>query len=519
MFGPLIAGHRGKLIKSMGDGWIVAFSSAADAVTCAMRLQDKLVLEPDVEFRMGIHLGDVLSHDDDIFGDAVNIASRLQEKCSPGGLIVSDSVFGGLDGTLRPAFDAGGLHELKNIPLPVKIWTRGGLVGAAEARVAHKRSGFPSLDIVPIRVPRADSEAKDIASALLHDLGTYLGNSDWLECSIRENPDTQAFQLAGKLRISGTSFRLETYLTAPDGRQIWAGKYDGTRENAFEWQDKTSEAITGQVFGAVLDRVSMELNAKSEAELTAEDWAVKSVLAARFDERSFRDSLHCIENVIKIRPDWPYPYEWGSAYLTSSSILQFTEIQDKYASVKEDWLEKAMSLTGGSSSSRAIIAFSRYARHGDVTAARKDLNAFLRDLPFNPEALMMAGYMSLFIGDPQTALDCFRHFRMVGRYHPFQVSCGAGFGGAYLMMGQFGEAVKELEDAVLLFPEYSGSYRYLAAALAHLGRIEEAQAALATMKRLVPDVTVSSVRKAGRYVDTPGTRLYFDGLQKAGLPD
>jgi adenylate cyclase len=87
------------------------------------------------------------------------------------------------------------------------------------------------------------------------------------------------------------------------------------------------------------------------------------------------------------------------------------------------------------------------------------------------------------------------------------------------MMGQFGEAVKELEDAVLLFPEYSGSYRYLAAALAHLGRIEEAQAALATMKRLVPDVTVSSVRKAGRYVDTPGTRLYFDGLQKAGLPD
>ena len=143
LFGPLVAGHHGKLANSMGDGWIVTFTSAVDAVTCAMRVQDKLILEPEVELRIGIHMGDVIRQGDEIFGDSINIAARLQELCAPGGLVISDAVFGGLDGTLRPAFDAGGDHDLKNIPLPVRIWTRGGLVGASEARALKKRSGFP----------------------------------------------------------------------------------------------------------------------------------------------------------------------------------------------------------------------------------------------------------------------------------------------------------------------------------------------------------------------------------------
>jgi adenylate cyclase len=519
LFGPLIAGHRGKLVKNMGDGWIVTFSSAVDAVTCAMRMQDKLVVEPDTELRMGIHMGDIVVENEDVFGDAVNVASRLQCLSSPGGLVISDAVFGGLDGTLKPGFDAGGEQELKNIPGPVKIWLRGGLVGAAETRARENGSGLPELSILPLEAPKDDQELREVAGSLAHDLDVYLSSSDWLDCSIRATPAKNAFQFSGRLRSSGARLRLETDLTAPDGSNISTWKCDGTRDDVFEWQDRTCETTTAQVFGALLDRISAELNAKSEGQMTAEDWAVKSVLVTQFDAESFLKGLHCVEKMIHLRPDWPYPYEWGSAFLTSASILQFKEITEKYASVRQSWLEKAMELTCGSSSSRAIIAFSKYAKYGDVQAAQRDLNAFLRDLPFNPEALMMAGYMSLFMGDPQTAMECFRSFRKVGRYHPFTVALGGGFGGAYLMMGRFKEAELELENAIILFPKYSGSYRFLAATLAQLGRLDEARATLGKMNELVSGVTISGVREAGRYVDTPGTRRYFDGLNLAGMPD
>jgi adenylate cyclase len=246
---------------------------------------------------------------------------------------------------------------------------------------------------------------------------------------------------------------------------------------------------------------------------------VKSLLVTQFDFGSFTKSLKCIEHIIRLRPSWPYPYEWGSAFLTSASILQFREITEKYASVRQSWLDRAMELTGGSSSSRAIIAFSKYAKFGDVASAQQDLNAFLRDLPFNPEALMMAGYMCLFIGHPQTALECFTRFRKVGRYHPFAVACGAGFGGAYLMLGRLDDAEMELVEAAAQFPNYSGSYRMLAATLAQQGRVGEAREALGKMNHLVPGVTISGVREASRYVDSAGTRLYFDGLRMAGMPE
>lgn len=519
LFNPAVAGHQGRLVKSAGDGWIVTFQSALDAVACAMRVQDKLVTEPEIELRIGIHMGDVAIEDDDVFGDAVNVAARLEEIAPPGGLVISEAVFGGLDGTLRPAFDAAGDRKLHNIPLPVRVWSRGGRVGVAEARALEDRTGFPRLEIAPIEAPRADEDLRDLADALTHDLGIYLGSSDWLDCAIRERPGHGAFRLTGRLRASGNRLRLETTLTAPDGKGLSAGKHDGARDDAFAWQDETAEAITGQVFGALLDSISTELAAKDEKKLTAEEWAVKSVLVARFDWHSFREGLRCVENMIRLRPDWPYPYEWGSAFLTSAGILQFSDILEEYADRRQLWLDRALELTGGSSSSRAIIAFSKYARFGDVAAARGDLNAFLRDLPFNAEALMMAGYMSIFMGDAQTAMDCFSRFRTVGRYHPFMVACGAGIGGAYMMSGRFDEAVHELEEAVTAFPNYSGSWRYLAAARAQQGQLDEARAALARMDELVPGVTISGVREAGRYVDTPGTRLYFDGLRKAGMPE
>ena len=110
LFDPAIAGHRGKIVKSMGDGWLVEFLSAADAVTCAMHIQDRLVGHDVFKLRIGIHIGDVLYEAQDIMGDGVNVAARLEAFAEAGAVAISESTYFSLDGTLRPSFDDNGTH-------------------------------------------------------------------------------------------------------------------------------------------------------------------------------------------------------------------------------------------------------------------------------------------------------------------------------------------------------------------------------------------------------------------------
>ncbi len=166
VFGPSVAGHRGTVIKSMGDGWIVTFDSAVDAVTCAMRIQDKMSAEPDIRLRVGIHIGDITQEDEDVFGDGVNIAARLEALTQPGGVTISDAVFGTLDGTLRPAFDDTGEQALKNIARPIRVWSRGGAAVVARSAPGQKDSGFPKLHIKPVEVAGSEDALRQMADAL-----------------------------------------------------------------------------------------------------------------------------------------------------------------------------------------------------------------------------------------------------------------------------------------------------------------------------------------------------------------
>ena len=121
VFGPTVASRRGRIVKSMGDGWLVEFVSAADAAAAALLVQDELAARGGLRLRIGVHVGDVTHADEDLFGDGVNVAARLEALCEPGGVAISDAVWSSLDGTLRPSFDDGGERTLKNIARPLRI--------------------------------------------------------------------------------------------------------------------------------------------------------------------------------------------------------------------------------------------------------------------------------------------------------------------------------------------------------------------------------------------------------------
>ncbi len=253
LFAPTIAGHHGTIIKSMGDGWLVEFSSAADAVNCAMRVQDKLLDNATIKLRIGIHIGDIVHEDEDIFGDGVNIAARLQEIAQPGSVAISDAVQGALDGTLRPSFDDQGQQYLKNIAQPVRAWSRGGEIAANPSAYAHQ-AGFPRLSIAPIETSSDNAEVRDLADALTSDLETFLGASHWMLANISVKPIPNSYVARGILRARGSKIRLDMNLMAPDGERLLSDKYDGDLTDGFDWLDTTSQELATRLYGPILDR-------------------------------------------------------------------------------------------------------------------------------------------------------------------------------------------------------------------------------------------------------------------------
>lgn len=218
-FSPAVASKRGKIIKSMGDGWLVTFDSAEDAMTCAMHVQDRLTTDPTIKLRIGVHTGDVVHQDEDVFGDGVNIAARLEEISPHGGVTISDAVWGALDGTLKPSFDDQGEKALKNIAHPVRVWARDGdVAGGFDAKV---EAGFPNLAIVPIKTSSDDAEVQELAAAITSDLATYLGAVQWINAETSAEPAPNAYIAQGALRARGGRIRLEVTLSAPNGQALW----------------------------------------------------------------------------------------------------------------------------------------------------------------------------------------------------------------------------------------------------------------------------------------------------------
>lgn len=153
VIGPACSGNRGKVVKSLGDGWLMRFPSAVDAVNCAMQMQDRLAGHDRFSLRIGILAGDVVHEEDDKFGDAVNIAARLEAECEPGEVIVSDAAFISLDGTLTPSFDDTGERALKNIARPVRVWTRPR--PQPPSQNSTESDSLPRLTIAPVHAAMA----------------------------------------------------------------------------------------------------------------------------------------------------------------------------------------------------------------------------------------------------------------------------------------------------------------------------------------------------------------------------
>ena len=272
---PAIEAHQGRMVKLMGDGALVEFASVVDAVQCAAAVQDGIAArnaevpaDKRIEFRIGVNLGEVIVEGDDIYGDGVNVAARLQEMCTPGGVAVSAVVFDQVDGKMDLAFDDLGEKRAKNIAKPLRVYSVL-LDGADRADGARPTEPLalpdkPSIAVLPFTNMSGDAEQAYLADGITEDVITALAKNSWFFVIDRnssftykgQTPDTKQvardlgvrYILEGSVRKAGNRVRVAAQLIdGTTGTHVWAERYDREIEDIFELQDDMTHTIVGVV--------------------------------------------------------------------------------------------------------------------------------------------------------------------------------------------------------------------------------------------------------------------------------
>ncbi|WP_370400846.1 adenylate/guanylate cyclase domain-containing protein [Sulfitobacter sp. JB4-11] len=523
VFGPILTTHHGSIIKSMGDGWLVAFSSAVAAVNAAMQIQDRLRGHDRISLRIGVHIGDIARDDYDVYGDGINIAARLEALAPAGGILISDPVHASLDGTLSPSFEAAGTQRLKNIARPVVTWVRaphGGTARPAQTPAAQPHSALPSLTIQPTANSDPRAEVLDIADALTADLNSYFGSINWLETQISSADNASGYTLRPTLRARGDRLRLETRLHDPDGATIWTHKSDSTLDDAFDWQDAVVSAIADHCIGMILQAETTRIAAIPDDKLTAEQCMLMGIMTWRdFSLDSFVRSAAFHDRAIRAKPDMADAYAEGLMVLMAARTMTSNPNMAPYLAKMSAWVEAGRPIAAGNASLIVSIAIATYMQDLRAIPLKDAVAQALRMAPFDARILCHCGWANLWCGQTQDAFECFRKSMEFGRLGPFFIASVGGAASASHQLGRDKEALSYVEQGLALSDVFPTFFSVKASALAHLDRLEEAKTVLRHYRMLEPDRTIKLWKATNNYGGSEAGKRYFDGLRMAGLPE
>jgi adenylate cyclase len=291
---PKIAEHKGRVVKTTGDGLLVEFASVVDALRCAVEVQREMSLRNDrvpedrrIDYRIGINMGDIVVEDGDIFGDGVNVAARLEALAEPGGICVSARVQEDVAGRLDLAFEDIGEQNLKNIARPVHVWRiRPGAKPAISAPLALPDK--PSIAVLPFQNLSGDPEQEYLADGLVEEIITALSRIRWLFVIARNSSFTYKGQavdvkrvgrelgvryvLEGSVRKAGGRVRITAQLIdAQSSAHLWADRFDGSLEDIFDLQDQIATSVAGVIEPTLREVEMQRAKRKPTASLDAYD--------------------------------------------------------------------------------------------------------------------------------------------------------------------------------------------------------------------------------------------------------
>jgi adenylate cyclase len=536
---PKIADHRGRIVKRTGDGILIEFASAVDAARCAVEIQHGMIernapvpQDKRIELRIGIHVGDVIIEDGDIFGDGVNIAARLEGIAQPGGICISDDAYRQVRGKLDANFQDAGEQELKNIARPVRVYQLQPGGGATEAP-ALALPDKPSIAVLPFQNLSGDPEQEYFADGMVEDIISGLSRIKWLFVIARNSTFTYKgrpvdvkqvgrelgvrYVLEGSVRKVADRVRITGQLIdAATGAHVWGERYDRRLEDIFALQDEITLNVVGAIEPSLRDAEIERVKRKRPDSLDAYDLVLRAlphVYVAMPEEAT--KAVPPLEKALALEP----------SYAGAHGLLAWChEILFVRAGFKEENRAAAIhhaqaAITHGRDDATALAlgAFViGMVEHDRVTA----MEAFERALALSPSSaftLFLGCIVLAYAGEAERAIDWAERALRVSPIDRLANFAQHIIAIAHFQRGRYEEAANFARRAVQSNPSFSVSHSLLAAALAKLGRTEDAKAAATQVLALQPSFSSSETCTALGIVPALAKPL-AEAWREVGLP-
>lgn len=535
---PRIAEHRGRVVKNSGDGFLAEFGSVVDALRCAVEIQRGMAArnagepgERRIEFRIGINVGDVIVERDDILGEEVNIAARLEALAAPGGISVSGRVRDDVRGKLDIAFEDAGKIRLKNIAWPVRVChvRLDGIAAPAALPLPDK----PSVAVLPFTSLSDNPDYAHFADGMTEDLTTALSRLRWLFVIARNSAGVYkeklvdvrkiarelgvGYLLEGSVRTAGQRIRITVQLIDADEKQVWAEKYDRELNDIFAVQDEITECILAAIEPHIYAREGYRAAGRPPESIGAWGRVVRAIdLINRFGRQENEKAQRLLHRAIEADPDYARAHATLSWAVWWATLYHYVE--DRAAGFAESarHAEAALRLDQGEPWAHMMVGLnlSTAGQHPRALAA---LEAALQ---LNPSfalghttygwALLRAGRFEAAVAETAKALRMSPMDSFAGLYTTTH-------GLALLGMRRFAEALPHLRASVAAGAEFAGHYNALISCCGHLGLAEEAAQFIARRNQVGPPLRAGAVRanlRAFAHCD-----VFVEGLLKAGVPE
>jgi TolB-like protein/class 3 adenylate cyclase len=533
---PKIGEHRGRIVKNTGDGLLAEFASVVDAVRCAVEIQRGMIErnvdtppEQRIEFRIGINLGDVIAEGDDIFGDGVNIAARLEALAEPGGVCVSGTVRDHIGDRLPYAYRDTGEQRVKNIARPVQVFRVRGTVKSPSvpASPALALPDKPSIAVLPFANMSGDPEQEDFADGMVEEIITALSRIRWLFVIARNSSFTYKGQrvdvrqvgrelsvryvLEGSVRKAGGRVRITAQLiAATSGAHLWADRFDGSLEDVFDLQDKVALSVAGVIEPALQAAETARSAGRATKDLTAYDLYLRGYAMALSSARHIPKALRLVEEATARDPRYGPALAWAA--LCCMRQLFDDRSEDRKADRLKgiDFARRALEVAGDDP---GILANSALA----LAYFGEDLGAMMalvdRALALNPNfarGWYVSGVLRNWAGQTDIAIEHLEASLQLSPRARIGLSV-LNIGYAHFLSRRFGEAVPKLLLAIQEDPSDPRGYRFLAACYAHMGQLGEARDVVARLRAITPVVVPDA-----SYLRNPEDReLFLSGLRLA----
>lgn len=550
---PRIAEHSGRIVKTTGDGLLLEFASVVDAVRCVIAVQQAMAAHNEImpadrriEFRVGVNIGDIIVDGDDIFGDGVNVAARLQEIAPPGGVSLSGRVQEDVRGKLDITLEDAGERQLKNIAWPVRVWRILGLGKSAAAPVesaaiasatvvAGERWARPTLAVLPFDNMGGDAALESFCDGLAEDLITKLSSLRWVHVVSRKSsfaykgrsPDVRevardlgaTYVLEGSVRQVGNRVRINAQLIkARSGNHAWARRYDRDFGDPFELQDE----IVGHVMGS-LNYVLFYDVVRGDDSANPPDPAVSPLRAAAWHlmQLTAEDmdlTIVCAKRALQFNPRSTAAYQ----YLAMGHVcrLHYGWSQDAGgdAAATLDATRRAVALSPADGFSHSIYANALATtrdRNGALASVERALSLDAR----SGNTLIPASVALTLIGKAREANDLIVRALDLAPTHYGRAQALAYQALNCLQLGVADDGLPHAEEAVHLKPEMVLAHVARAAVLAAVGRTDNARTALVAARERRPDLDRTLVDAMLSYSDPADTARLLEALRAAGLDD